>query len=637
MAAVARIALNMVARTGKFNRGVRKAGETLKQFRARTRKAKQEMKRLNAALVRTAKVGLVAVTAGFVKAAFAGETFSRAMNKSTAIMGDLDETMRDSLIKTSLEVARVTKFTAAQTAESLFFLASAGLSVEQSLKALPLVAKFAQAGLFDMALATDLLTDAQSALGLTVADATENLKNMRRVADVLVAANTKANASVQQLSESLTNKFAAALKFTGTSLEQGIGLLAAFADQGLKGAEAGTAGAIVLRELQNRFILNTAAFKKFNIEVFRAGKMRDLSVIVGELEAALSKLTPEMKIQALMSLGFQQKSIDFIKILIGTSEKIRDVEQAVLKMGGITETVAKRQMTPFMDLWAELGVVVTETGLGFKGVLDPLAEGLTNIIGRVRTAIDVLGFFVARLQLSGGIVPLFPGEGKREESLGKLAGPQITASTQRALDEQAAAVERLADKGARLAAKRAAVSETNAARAIADATAVETVNNRLAKLATFATDVFEETRSPLEMFHDRIGMLNEAALAGALDADTFARAWIMAGKALDDATGATERLRQEADARADAIINNLRDFSANKEQLAGLQEARATRLAGGTAGLRTVSSAGGAAGVASLIRSQGRQRKSPELEELRKIRNLQEEIARQQRQLGGAL
>ena len=66
-----------------------------------------------------------------------------------------------------------TRISAEQSAEAFFFLASAGLNAEQSISALPQVAKFAQAGMFDMATATDLATDAQSALGLTVDDATK--------------------------------------------------------------------------------------------------------------------------------------------------------------------------------------------------------------------------------------------------------------------------------------------------------------------------------------------------------------------------------------------------------------------------------------------------------------------------------
>src|SRR6056297_3127858 len=111
---------------------------------------------------------------------------------------------------------------------------------------MPQVAKFAQAGMFDMATATDIATDAQSALGLTSEDAAENLDNLTRVTDVFVKANTLANTSVQQISEALTNKAGAALRVVNKDVEEGAAVLALFADQGVKGADAGEKLNVVL-------------------------------------------------------------------------------------------------------------------------------------------------------------------------------------------------------------------------------------------------------------------------------------------------------------------------------------------------------------------------------------------------------
>ena len=89
--------------------------------------------------------------------------------------------MRSKLEMAAREVAKTTTFSATQAAEAYFFLASAGLDAAQSIEALPRVAKFAQAGNFDLARATDLLTDAQSALGLTIRDdVVKNMENMAR-------------------------------------------------------------------------------------------------------------------------------------------------------------------------------------------------------------------------------------------------------------------------------------------------------------------------------------------------------------------------------------------------------------------------------------------------------------------------
>jgi TP901 family phage tail tape measure protein len=178
--------------------------------------------------------------------------FDDAMTKSLAIMGNVSKVMREDMSDAARQVAKTTTFSAKEAAEAYFFLASAGLDAAQSLEAMPRVAAFAQAGNFELALATDLLTDAQSALGLTVDDTAQNMENMSRVSDVLIKANTMSNATAQQFSEALTNKAGPALRATNKSIEEGIAVLAVFADQGIKGAEAGTKLGIVLRDLQTK-------------------------------------------------------------------------------------------------------------------------------------------------------------------------------------------------------------------------------------------------------------------------------------------------------------------------------------------------------------------------------------------------
>ena len=174
--------------------------------------------------------------------------FDDAMTQSLAIMNTTVQ-QQEEMKRAARDVATEFRVSNKDAAESFFFLASAGLDAEQSVAALPQVTKFAQAGMFDMATATDLATDAQSALGLTVKDAQQNLENLTRVTDVLVKANQLANASVQQFSEALTTKSGAALKVVNKDIEEGVAVLAAFADRGVKGAEAGDKLNQVLRDI----------------------------------------------------------------------------------------------------------------------------------------------------------------------------------------------------------------------------------------------------------------------------------------------------------------------------------------------------------------------------------------------------
>lgn len=332
--------------------------------------------------------GVVALTGAVVKGTMAFAGFEDAMTKSLAIMGDVDEFTRTRMENTAREIAKTTTFSAEQAAEAYFYLASAGYDAEQSMAALPGVAAFAQAGNFDLALATDLLTDAQSALGLSSKDATENLANQTRLADVLVGANTKANASVQQFSEALTNKAGNAMSQLNIDVEDGVAVLAAWADQGVKGAEAGERFNIVTRDLQTAARNNADTFKDYGISVFDAqGNFRNMADIIGDLEGALEGMSAEQQGATLSQLGFTDRSIAATRSLLGASEKIRGYSDDLRGMGGVTDEVASKQLESFKAKLSILGSKLTDLSMVLAG---PVLDGLTWLVEKVSGFLDIL-------------------------------------------------------------------------------------------------------------------------------------------------------------------------------------------------------------------------------------------------------
>lgn len=315
--------------------------------------------------------------------------FDAAMQKSVAIMGDVSETMRKDMSDAAREVAKTTTFSAEQAAESYFFLASAGLNAEQSIAALPQVAAFAQAGMFDMALATDLLTDAQSALGLTSDDAGESLANMTRLSDVLVNANTLANASVAQFSEALTNKAGAALRVLGKDVEEGVAVLAFFADQGLKGAEAGEALNIMLRDVTRAAAGNADEFAKLGLSVLDSeGNLKNMADVVGEFTRVLGPMSDAQMAATLDQLGLTRAVGNSIRQTLGGADAIREYEAALRDSGGTTAEVAGKQLNTFN---AQLGLMKSALGdvmLSIGERLIPVFSDLVGAISRNMPAIE---------------------------------------------------------------------------------------------------------------------------------------------------------------------------------------------------------------------------------------------------------
>ena len=353
-------------------------------------------KNMKRALKVGAIAGAAAVVAGAVISIKAFSDFDAAMTKSLAIMGDVSDAMRDDMAQAARDVAKVTKFSAEQAAESYFFLASAGLSAEASIAALPVVSQFAQAGMFDMALATDLLTDAQSALGLTVDDSSENMANMAKVSDVLVKANTLANATVQQFSTSLTREAGAAMRSFGMDIEEGVAVLAAFADQGVKGEIAGSGLARILRLMTAGAEKNSEAYTELGISVFDAsGNLNNMADIIQDLEVALGDMSDVERIAALNALGFSARIQGVILPLLGTSQKIRDYEAALREAGGTTKEVAMKQLATFS---AQLGLLkdnLLDVAITIGGVLVPvLMSGVKLLIPWVRNFGSMASAFV---------------------------------------------------------------------------------------------------------------------------------------------------------------------------------------------------------------------------------------------------
>ena len=391
------LAVTLLMKANQYKREARQAATATGQISSSAGRAQTATGKLDtqmSGLATTAKFAVAgaATTAvvGFAKQsvdAFLG--FDDAMNQSLAIMGDVSGTMREDMADAAREIGRTTRIGAEEAAEAYFFLASAGLDAEQSVAALPQVAAFAQAGMFDMATATDLATDAQAALGLSSDDASANLVNLTRVTDVFVKANTLANTSVQQISEAMTNKAGAAMRAVGIDIEEGAAVLAAFADQGTKGAEAGTQFSIVLRDLQTKALNNKEAFEEAGIAVFDSrGEFRNFADIISDLETRLDGMSDAQKKAELATLGFSDKSIGALTTLLGTSEAIREYETELRKAAGTTEEIAENQLESFQG---QMDLLRGRT----EDVMITLGEGLVPLLldmaETVMPLVDLLG------------------------------------------------------------------------------------------------------------------------------------------------------------------------------------------------------------------------------------------------------
>lgn len=351
------------------------------------RSAQMSMRRWNK------KIGAMATHAGMLLGAAiaAGiglsiRSFLRldaAMTKSLAITTGVSKQMRSEMMKTAQTLSQSALFSADQLAEGYFFLTSAGKGLQQSQILLGDVARFAQAGQFDLATATTLLADSQKALGLSSKNVAKDQKSLVRVSDVLVKANTLANANVQQFSESLTNQAGPAMRAFGIDLEEGVAVLAAYADQGIKGAEAGTMFGRMLRLMIPAAVQNADAYKRLNIEVFDAsGNLNSMANIARQMTRAFAPMSVSERAVALETLGFQKRMQAAIFPLLGAGDAIARYEKELRKAGGTTKQIAENQLNSVNAQWQlftnNLNVVIADM-LGFQKGADVVIESLKRI------------------------------------------------------------------------------------------------------------------------------------------------------------------------------------------------------------------------------------------------------------------
>ena len=341
MANIGSLQVFLTANTKKFERSMRKAKRQLKVFG-------QSAKRL-AIGVGAIGVGLGALA---VRLSRPFRQLDEKLNESLAIMGKVSSEMRKEMEMTARILSTKVRFSADQLAEGYFFLASAGKDVAQSQRLLGDVATFAQAGMFDLATATTLLADAQKTLGLDSKDVMEDQKSLIRVSDVLVKANTLANANVQQFSEALTNQAGPAMRAFGIDLEEGVAVLSAYAEQGIKGQEAGSMLGRALRLMIPAAVENADAYNKLGISVFNAqGDLNKMSDIANALTDAFKDMSVAERSVALESLGFAKKMQSAIFPLLGAGDAISKYEKELRKAGGTTKQVADNQLKSFNAQW----------------------------------------------------------------------------------------------------------------------------------------------------------------------------------------------------------------------------------------------------------------------------------------------
>ena len=338
---------------------------------------------------------LVGVGAASLKA---GADFDTAMSQVAATSGKTVGEIKD-LRDFAKQMGSTTSFSATEAAEGLNYMALAGYSAKKSMKMLPTVLNLAAAGAMELGAASDMVTDAQTALGLSTKETTT-------LVDQMAKASSKSNTSVTQLGEAILKIGPTARNIKGGTKEltQVLGLLA---DNGIKGREAGTHLRNVLLSLNTTKVKD--AFHELGVEVFDTeGNMRSLSDIFPELSKAMEGMTSEEKTGMLSKL-FNKTDLAAINSLLGTSaERWDELGLAIDGAEGSAEQMAKTQLDNMKGSLTLLKSAIEGAGIAISDVLAPyvrmLADFVSDLVSKfneldpdIQKVIVIIGALVAAI------------------------------------------------------------------------------------------------------------------------------------------------------------------------------------------------------------------------------------------------
>ena len=337
---------------------------------------------------------LLPVTAGVTAlgtaAVATAASFESSMSQVQATMGITSDAVSevngesvntmDTLSALAKKMGSETAFSASECAEALNYLALAGYDTQQMCDTLPTVLNLAAAGGIDLASASDMVTDAMSALGMGTDEATTMVDQMSKTASTT-------NTSVAQLGEGILTIGATAKSIKGgtAELNTALGILA---NNGIKGAEGGTHLRNVILSLQSPTDTAAACMEELGLQVYDSeGNMRSLNDILGDLNASMDGMTSEEK-NNIISKIFNKTDLSSVNALLANTGDTWDaLQQSITESGGAAQQMADTQLNNLQGQITILKSALEGLAISFGELLMP---AIKTIVGWVQKFVDWL-------------------------------------------------------------------------------------------------------------------------------------------------------------------------------------------------------------------------------------------------------
>lgn len=423
------ITVRLLADTSNFTAGMAKvSGESQKA--ATTMEAAGGKSKLITTGIAAAGVAATALGAAAVKMA---ADFDASMSTVQANTGASADEMNQ-LRQAAIDAGADTIYSATESADAINELGKAGLSTSDILSgglsgALNLAASDGMA----VGDAAELMATTLKQFNLTGAESTQ-------VADALAAGAGKAVGSAHDLGLAL-NQAGLVSNSMGISMQETTGTLAAFANAGMIGSDAGTSLKTMLQRLASPTDKAQSLMDELGINVYDAnGEFIGLAGVAGQLQQGLSGMSQEQRDAALNTI-FGADAVRAANVLYKEGESgIADWTDAVSESGFAAEQAAAKNNNLKGDLenlsgsFESLMISLGEGGQGplrsLVQTLDTLVDAFSQLPAPVQQSIVLLtalgGGFTA---LHSAMAPLNASSSQTARNFGLMLDPFQRAIT----------------------------------------------------------------------------------------------------------------------------------------------------------------------------------------------------------------
>lgn len=286
-----------------------------------------------ASLTKSITLPIAGVAAAAVKTA---ADYESAMSNVKAITGATGEDFKK-LEQLGKDLGKSTAWSASEVAQAMQYTGMAGWSAQDNIDGLAGVLNAASATGTDLALTSNIMTDAISAFGNTAKDA-------GMYADVMTKACTSANVSVETLGESY--KYAGAVCGTMKySVQDATTALAAMGNQGIKGSSAGTALKNAITNMAAPTDNMAKAMKTLGISIKNNdGTMKSLDEVISNCRKAFGGLSEDQQAAYASAIFGKQAMAGMLSVINTSQEEYDKLGAAIKNSSGAAQEAADTQL-----------------------------------------------------------------------------------------------------------------------------------------------------------------------------------------------------------------------------------------------------------------------------------------------------